>query len=302
MPVIADRQGRCATKNFEFSHKGVIINHNRIRFGLLMRNSKNKRQNENFSDGYFAAFDLQAEFIYAINPETFTIVYINKAVREYYPDASPVGMTCHEVFMDKDSPCQNCPVLKLLQTGERKFSQINRPDGMTVFANASPLSRGGQNFILVSCTDISSIKYEIEEERNQYRDAVLSEAVCSYQADITDNMIYRAPIFNAPEYTLTANLSFPMCYDDYLTIWNVKYDIVHEAKQGLLLQSAAGLQKAFENGEKNIQIDFKIKPYDSYRRKMILLSRRLSDGHILANVVIHDTSESAKLLFSSSFL
>ncbi len=283
-------------KTLSFRIKGGIINHNRLRFGLLMRNSKNKRPNENFSDGYFAAFDLQAEFIYAINPETFTIVYINKAVREYYPDASPVGMTCHEVFMDKDSPCQNCPVLKLLQTGERKFSQIHRPDGMTVFVNASPLSRGGQNFIFVSCTDISSIKYEIEEERNQYRDAVLSEAVCSYQADITDNMIYRAPIFNAQEYMITANLSFPMCYDDYLTIWNVKYDIVHEAKQGLLLQSAAGLQKAFENGEKNIQIDFKIKPYDSYRRKMILLSRRLSDGHILANVVIHDTSESAKLL------
>ena len=263
-----------------------------------MRNSKNKHPVENFSDNYFAAFDLQAEFIYVINPDTFTIVYINKAVRDYYPGVSPVGMTCHEFFMDDDSPCRNCPAMKFLQTGERNFSQIERPDGMTVFANASLLHYGGQNFILVSCTDISSVKQEIEEERNQYRDAVLSEAICTYQADITDNMIYRMPIFNAPEYTITTSIDFPVCYDDYLTIWNVKYDIVHEAKQGLMLQSSESLRKAFENGEKNIQIDYKIKHNDSYRRKMILLSRRKSDGHILANVVIHDTTDSAKLLMN----
>ena len=263
-----------------------------------MRNSRNKRPDEKFSDDYFAALDLQNEFIYVIDPQTFEIVYTNRAIRLFYSDLMPVGECCHSFFMGRGASCKNCPAIKLMTTGEHKFCQIERPDGTTLLSTASMFEYQGKDFILISCSDISSVKEEIAEERNQYRDAVISEAICSYQVDVTDNMIYRPPVFNAPEYVLTTSLSFPMCYDDYLTIWNVKYDIDHKVAQGLLLQSAASLEKAFENGEKNIQIDYKIRDQDSYRRKTILLSQRKNDGHILANVVIHNTTESSRLLIN----
>lgn len=260
-----------------------------------MKNSKNKRSAGSFSDDYFAALDLQAEFVYIIDPKTFEIVFINKAVRDFYSGLVPLGECCYSVYMNQDSPCKDCPAVRFMKTGERKFSHLCRPDGVSLLAAASPIKWQGKNYLLITCTDISEFKDEIEEERNQYREAVISDSICSYQADITDNMIYKSPIFNAPEYILSVDIDFPIRYDDYLTIWNVKYDIVHEIEKALSIQSAAGLLQAYEHGEKNIQIDYKIKHSNSYRRKTILLSKRKNDGHILANVIIHDTTETAKL-------
>lgn len=260
-----------------------------------MKNSKNKRSSGGFSDDYFAALDLQAEFVYIIDPQTFKIIFINKAIRDFYSGTIPLGEYCYSIYMNRNSPCKDCPAVRFMKTGERKFSQIIRPDGVALLTAASPVKWQDKNYILITCTDISEFKEEIEEERNQYREAVISDSICSYQADLTENMIYRSPIFNAPEYILSAKIDFPISYDDYLTIWNVKYDIAHECESALYLQSSAGLIQAFENGEKNIQINYKIKHSNSYRRKTILISRRKNDGHILANIIIHDTTETAKL-------
>ena len=49
-------------------------------------------------------------------------------------------------------------------------------------------------------------------------------------------------------------------------------------KRVMILNSS--LEKAFENGEKNIQINFKIRDFDTYRRKTILLSQRKSNKKV----------------------
>ena len=262
-----------------------------------MRNSKNKQNGDILPEDYFAAFDLQPEFIYIIEPETFKVVHVNKAIRDFYNGEPALGKPCHSVYMNSDTPCPNCPVVSYLKTGERRFSQKKRPDGMTVLAGASPIKWQGKDYMLITGTDITKLKDEIDDEREFYREAVLTGSLCSYQADLTDNMIYQTPIFNAPEYQ-TDGLDFPMNYDSYITMWNVKYDIVHEAHNALYLQSAAALIQSFENGERNLHIDYKLKYNDSYRRKMILISKRKGDGHIIANVVIYDTTESSRMLFA----
>ena len=262
-----------------------------------MKNSKNKQSGDILSEDYFAAFDLQPEFIYIIDPQTFKIVHVNKAIRDFYNGEPPLGEFCYSAYLNNDSPCPNCPVVRFLKTGERRFSQIQGPNGKTFNAGISPLKTKAGNYMLITATDISPFKDEIDDEREFYREAVLTGALCSYQADLTDNMIYRMPTFNAPEYQ-TDGLDFPMNYDNYITLWNVKYDIVHEAHNALYLQSAAALIQSFEKGERNLHIDYKLKYNDSYRRKMILISKRKGDGHIIANVVIYDTTESSRMLFA----
>lgn len=261
-----------------------------------MKNNKKKHTEEFSSDDCFAAFDLQTEFVYIVDPKTFEIVFINKAIRDFYSGTKPLGNFCYNVYMNRDIPCQDCPVVRYSKLGERRFSQMIRPDGISILAGASPIKWKNKEYMLVTCTDITSYRDEIEEERNQYRDAVLSDSICSYQIDLSDDTIYRTPSFAAEDYLDVMNLEFPMSYSEYLAELTPKRDIVFKKEGSEYLQTCKGLLEAFAKGEKHIEIDYRCTGKDSFRRKTILLSKRKTDNHVIANVIVHDVTDDVKTI------
>jgi two-component system, NtrC family, sensor kinase len=50
--------------------------------------------------------------------EDLKIQSVNLVFKEWYPDVNPIGKHCYEVFTGEDSPCENCPVVKALETQE----------------------------------------------------------------------------------------------------------------------------------------------------------------------------------------
>lgn len=54
----------------------------------------------------------------AVLSEDLEIQSVNHVFKEWYPDEDPLGKHCYELFKEGDSPCENCPVVKALDTQE----------------------------------------------------------------------------------------------------------------------------------------------------------------------------------------
>ena len=69
------------------------------------------------------------EVIIVLDKE-LNIVWANKKAEEVALEP-PLGKKCYKVYMERETPCENCHTLKTFETGENIFneSQVNYPDG-----------------------------------------------------------------------------------------------------------------------------------------------------------------------------
>ena len=113
-----------------------------------------KQEQAGFSEDFKAALDNNASFIYIADPETYEIVYSNKAVRNIFGQ-SYEGKICYREFIGKEEPCAVCPMRLLAQTGKTANVEVLRPDGMLLLCQASPLHWGGRDLTMITCVDIT---------------------------------------------------------------------------------------------------------------------------------------------------
>lgn len=95
--------------------------------------------------------DTQDAYIYAIEKESHELLYLNHKTRELDPRVKP-GMTCHEAFFGRKSPCDVCPV-----TGGGGEIYNPRYDVWTR-TKASPMTWGALDAYLLTCFDITEYK------------------------------------------------------------------------------------------------------------------------------------------------
>ncbi|MDO4553242.1 MAG: sensor domain-containing diguanylate cyclase, partial [Bacillota bacterium] len=119
-----------------------------------------------FSEDFKAALENNHSFIYIIDPESFEILYCNRAIRDLF-QTDYVGRICYREFMNNEEICGFCPVQALMDTGEGKPIEALRPDGIWLLVQPSPLHWKGRNAIVLTCTDISRQKHAEEELRLQ---------------------------------------------------------------------------------------------------------------------------------------
>ena len=53
--------------------------------------------------------DTQDAYIYAIERDTYELLYLNLKTRELAPHVKP-GTACYEAFFDREVPCNTCPL------------------------------------------------------------------------------------------------------------------------------------------------------------------------------------------------
>ncbi len=95
----------------------------------------------------------QYSWTYVIEPETFKLQFINKRTSEIAPMAE-VGAKCYEVFMGRNTPCPNCPVL----AGNPREVIIQNPHlKVDVNAVANTIRWRGKNAWIVMCSEISEL-------------------------------------------------------------------------------------------------------------------------------------------------
>lgn len=95
--------------------------------------------------------DTQDAFIYAIEKDTYELLYLNHKTQELDPEAK-TGMTCYNAFFSRQTPCENCPL-----TGGG--GEIYNPKyDVWTRAKAAPMMWGSLPAILLTCFDISEYK------------------------------------------------------------------------------------------------------------------------------------------------
>lgn len=122
--------------------------------------AQNARAMEEILDG-------QNSWIYLVRPGTFALRYMNRRTQEWVPHARP-GVTCHEAFFHRSTPCEDCPVRALEQGDNQCVRQIYNPF-LKVWTSASArrIHWKGEEGFLLTCHDITELKTEVERLRKE---------------------------------------------------------------------------------------------------------------------------------------
>lgn len=79
--------------------------------------------------------------MFAFYDTDLTVLWANKAAGDSIgqPAEALIGRHCYEVWHGRTSPCENCPLHKVLQTGHSEEAEIATPDGRYWFLRGYPV-------------------------------------------------------------------------------------------------------------------------------------------------------------------
>ncbi|MCF0146312.1 MAG: response regulator [Eubacterium sp.] len=139
---------------------------------------------------------------------------------------------------------------------------------------------------------INEMVNHLHSEWSAYSKALMSRSEYSYFADLTDNVIRKAPIYKNGDQTLgRAKTDYPVCFDTYLDIWHNGYNITPiDSSFDLNTTYCNALLERYAKGERIVEYDFMMGENKDFRRKTILLDEN-HDGHIIATTIISNMDE-----------
>lgn len=117
-----------------------------------------------FAADFMDAIENSGSYIYITDPVTYKILYSNKKIQEYLNHAH-TGEPCYKAFLNYDQPCAVCPMRIFEQSGAGHPVEILRPNGMWVLCQASPIFWEGRKRMMLTCTDITTLKLAVERQR-----------------------------------------------------------------------------------------------------------------------------------------
>ena len=108
--------------------------------------------------------DNQNSWIYVIDPDRYTLLYINAKTQHTVPEVQ-LGMRCYEAFFHRDSPCERCPARGIRQARNQTLEVYNPLLQVWSLADASLIGWGDRDACLLSCHDITP--YMADEKRKE---------------------------------------------------------------------------------------------------------------------------------------
>ncbi len=165
-----------------------------------------------------------------------------------------------------------------------------------------PMSSCG---FMLSCLSVSALTITVEhetainknltdltEEWQAYSKALMMRAEYSYFADLTDNVIRKAPIYKNPQATLgRVQADYPMEYDTYLDVWHRSHFIT-PVDYNFELQNTYRdrLIELYHEGETLMEYEYAMGDGSIFRKKTILLDKNI-EGHIIATVIVSSVDD-----------
>lgn len=109
-----------------------------------------------YNQNKMEALDNAPSAIYVID-EQYRLQYVNNIILDVTPHIK-LGKKCHEVFMQNDRPCPNCPA-ENCQSGPCSTEIYNPYTKMWLLVNASPIRWSGyENMRIINCQIITQYK------------------------------------------------------------------------------------------------------------------------------------------------
>ncbi len=135
----------------------------------------------------------------------------------------------------------------------------------------------------------------LEQERKQYRDALVAGSEYSFSFDVTEGLI-REKVVTAHNRNLITSLglSLPVDYDKFNDTFSEKYEIrlLEENMAGCF--SCAGLLEKFRKGISNPEAEYYNPIEDTYMRVSIFMNRDKETDHIQGLFMATDITEAKK--------
>ncbi len=191
---------------------GTLIIASRLLTLLIIK--ERNRKKADLSDLFFNAIDIQNEYNYIIDPETYEILFINKAIREGFGTSS-MGQKCYKTYLGKNEPCDNCPAKKFLETGKSVPAVNTRPDGFTILSSASPIIWDNKQAMMMTCMDISEYQNVLKKEQT----ALLNSFTDAYLAIYTMDLKKRRAFFVGAKKSITYYMGREVSFDDAIAIF-----------------------------------------------------------------------------------
>ncbi|MBU0512341.1 MAG: PAS domain S-box protein, partial [Chloroflexi bacterium] len=69
----------------------------------------------------------------------YRVVYANEILKKIVAKDELEGHLCYEVFLDRDVPCERCPMRRAIESGRTETEEILQPNGRIVEVRSSPL-------------------------------------------------------------------------------------------------------------------------------------------------------------------
>jgi two-component system cell cycle sensor histidine kinase/response regulator CckA len=120
--------------------------------------------------------DSISEFV-TYQDKDLRIVWTNRAVAESadLSLAKLVGHRCYQTWQRRDVPCEECPALKAMDTGQPQQAKLTTPDGKVFSVRGYPVrDESGE---IVGAVEVASDISEREDLEQQFRQAQKMEAV-----------------------------------------------------------------------------------------------------------------------------
>lgn len=105
-----------------------------------------------------------------IDPD-MRIVWVNKKIREMFPDSEPVGQVCYGFYESRKTPCRNCSTLQAFETGKAEETErFNASKGRWYHIVSQPVKndKGQIVHVLEGIADITERKKVKEALRQSY--------------------------------------------------------------------------------------------------------------------------------------
>jgi len=135
----------------------------------------------------------------------------------------------------------------------------------------------------------------LDQEREQYRDALTQGAEYSFSFDLTDGLI-REKIVTAHGQNLLAplGLSLPVSYDEFNTAFFAQNTLRLLDENGTGCFSCAGLMEKLEKGIMNPEAEYYDPRVDAYMRVSVFMHRDRESGHIYGLHMATDITEAKR--------
>ncbi len=242
-----------------------------------------------FSGGFFA-YTLPERDILILNQEADRIFHsIDTDNKEY--------ITNIMTKIDREDIDDVRKAVHSLQNTGDRVSYVFHSDTVdggriSVKADTKLLSfSSGKKYILTSVTDITEqelMEKKLDEERRQYRNALVFGSETFFTVDLDRNIIENHVISSGGE-NLTKNLglTMPVTYDEFSAVWLSDKRIVSENAETIsIAKSRDKLTEICNNGESVVGFEYYVPAVKKYRRILILLYK--IEGHVRANFVAYD--------------
>ena len=105
--------------------------------------------------------DNQNAWVYVIDPDTYEMEYVNQRMRDLVKQEC-IGRKCYEVTLNKDAPCDICPMKEVIEKGNTSMEFYNPMFDLWTLIDGSMITWNKKKACMLTCKDVSRYKKALE--------------------------------------------------------------------------------------------------------------------------------------------